>query len=235
MTIKGIIPLAFAAVMGCMHGGAQSEARSSTVSEADVGRLGPEQEALVDQARQALNVARDDLSRTRLRLQQAQNEEGNAKADQQAAAADQKVADAQQKMANDSRAPDALEKARQLQEKAKAHKQVADLHAEYADKLVDERKAEVQAAERQVKVAQARVEWSKLQALEQAKNPAATKYDAGRFQTAVNDAQGELDAAAHNAQSLEAQATTARQQWEQSQRRLQGAGSTNQTGTGSGQ
>jgi len=234
MRIKGIIPLAFAAVIGCMHGGAQSEARSSTVSDADVGRLGPEQEALVDQARQALASANDALSRTSLRLQQAQNEENTAKADQQAADADQKVADAQQRVANDSRAPDALEKARQLQEQAKAHKQVADAHLEYANKLIAERKAEVQAAEQQVKVAQARVEWSKLQALEQANNPAATKYDPGRFQTAVNDAQGDLDRSVQKTRDLEVQATAARQQWEDSQRRLQALGSSDQTGTGSG-
>jgi colicin import membrane protein len=234
MRIKGIIPLAFAAVMGCMHGGAQSEAKSSTVSDADVGRLGPEQEGLVDQARQSLAIARDALSRTSLRLQQAQNEEGTAKADQQAAEADQKVADAQQKLANDSRAPDALEKARQLQEQAKANKQLADLHAGYASKLIEQRKAETQAAEQQVKVAEARVEWSKLQALEQVKNPAATKYDAGRFQTAVNDAQGDFDKAAQNAQSLEVQATTARQRWEDAQRRLQAKRSSDETGTGSG-
>jgi chromosome segregation ATPase len=236
MRIKGIITFAFAAAMGCMHGGAQSEAKSSTVSEADVGRLGPEQEALVDQARQGLASANDALSRTRLRLQQAQNEEGTAKADQQAAEADQKVADAQQKVANDSRAPDALEKARQLQDQAKAHKQVADVHLEYANKLLDERKAEVQAAEQQVKVAQVRVEWSKLQALEQANNPAAAKYDPGRFQTAVSDAQGHLDTATQKARSLEAQATAARQRWEDLQGRQQahGSGDTDQTGTGSG-
>jgi hypothetical protein len=235
MRIKGIVPLAFAVVMGCMHGGAQSEARSSTVSDADVGRLGPEQEALVHQARQALVIATDALSRTSLRLQQAQNEEGTAKADQQAAEADQKVADAQQKVANDSRAPDALEKARQLQEQAKAHKQVADLHVEYASKLINERKAEMQAAERQVKVAQARVEWSKLQALEQVQNPASTKYAAGRFQTAVNEAQGQSDKAAQDAKSLELEATAARQRWEDAERRLQAnRGGSIETGTGSG-
>jgi len=233
MTIKGITPLALAAVIGCMHGGAQGEA-SSAVSEADVGRLGPEQEGLVNQARQALDGARDALSRTSLRLQQAQNEEGTAKADQQAAEADQEVADAQQKVANDSRAPDELEKARRLQERAAAHKQTADLHAEYAGRLIDQREAEVRVAERQVEVAQARVEWSKLQALEQAKNPAATKYDAGRFQTAVNDAQGELDEARQEALSLEVQATASRQRWEDAQRRLQAGGSGDQTGTGSG-
>jgi chromosome segregation ATPase len=236
MRITGLIALAFAAAMGCMHGGAQSEAKASTVSEADVGRLGPEQEALVDQARQGLASANDALSRTSLRLQQAQNEEGTAKADQQAAEADQKVADAQQKMANDSRAPDALEKARQLQDQAKAHKQVADVHLEYAHALIDQRKAEAQAAEQQVKVAQARVEWSKLQALEQANNPAVAKYDAGRFQTAVNDAQGNLDTATQKAHELEAKATAARQRWEDLQGRLQAHGSSegSQTGTGSG-
>jgi hypothetical protein len=236
MTMKGVIPLALAVVMGCMHGG-QGAARPATVSDADVGRLGPEQEGLVDHARQALDVARDALSRTNLRLQQAQNEQGIAKADQQAAEADQKVADAQQKVANDSRAPDALETARQLQEHAKARRQAADLHAEYASRLIAERKAEVQAAERQVDVAQARVEWSKLQALEQAGNPAATKYDPGRFQTAVNDAQGELDKAVQNARSLEAQANVSRQRWEDSVRRVQAQGGGYQpgtTGTGSG-
>ena len=232
MRIKGVILLAFAAITGCMHGGAQGEAKSSTVSDADIGRLGPEQEALVDQARQAQSVAKDALSRTSLRLQQAQNEEGIAKADQELAEADQRVADAQQKVANDSRAPDAVEKARQLQEQAKTHKQVADLHREYAKKLIDQRKAEVQEAEKQVKVADARVDWSKLQALEQAGNPAASKYDAGRFQTAVNDAQGDLDQTARKARELEVQATQARQRWEDYQRRLEARGS-GQTGTGS--
>jgi colicin import membrane protein len=232
MRIKGIVLLAFAAIMGCMHGGAQSEARSSTVSDADIGRLGPEQEALVDQARQAQSIAKDALSRTSLRLQQAQNEEGVAKADQELAEADQRVADAQQKVANDSRAPDELEKARQLQEQAKTHKQVADLHREYAKKLIAQRKAEVQEAEQQVKVAEARVDWSKLQALEQAGNPAASKYDAGRFQTAVNDAQGDLDQTARKARELEVQATMARQRWEDYQQRLEARGSS-QTGTGS--
>lgn len=234
MAIKRVIPLALAAVLGCVHMGG---AKPTTVSDADAGRLGPEQEGLVDQARQALDVARDARSRTSLGLQQAQNEQGIAKADQQAAEADQKVADAQQKVANDSRAPDALETARQLQEHAKAHQQAADLHAEYASKLAAERKAEVQAAERQVQLAQARVEWAKLQALEQAQNPAATKYDPGRFQTAVNDAQGELDKAQQDARALEAQANLSRQRWEDSQQRLQAEGGGYQpgtTGTGSG-
>ena len=230
MTTKGIIPLAIAAALACSHGRAQRGA--STVAEADAGRIGPEQGALVHQARQELAQATDAVSRATLALQQAQNEQGIAKADQQAAGADQKVADAQQKVANDSRAPEALEKARQLQEQAKAHKQAADSHAEYAAKLIDLRKAELQAAERQVKVAEARVEWAKLKSLEQAGNPAATKYDPGRFQTAVNDAQAELDKASQNAKTLEAQATQARQRWADSDCRLQG--DSGQTGTGSG-
>jgi hypothetical protein len=234
MSIKGVIPLALAAVIGCTHGGAQRQAKPTTVSDEDAGRLGPEQLAVVHQARQDLSLARDDLARASLRLQQAQNEEVIAKADQEAAAAAQKVADAQQKVADDSRAPQALDKASRLQEQAKAHKQTADLHADYASKLVDERKAEMQAAERRVDLAQARVELSKLQALEQARNPAATKYDASGFHAAVNHAQGELDKASQNARSLELEATAVRQRWEDSRRRLQASGgSSDQTGTGS--
>jgi hypothetical protein len=232
MSLKGVIPLA--AVLGCMHVGAQSGA-ASTVADTDVGRLGPGQEGLVNQARQALDGARDALSRTRLGVQQAQNEEGTARADLQAAEADQKVADAQQKVANDSRAPDAVEKAHRLQEQAKAHKLVAGLHIEYASKLLGEREAEAQAAERQVKVAQARVEWSKLQALEQAGNPAATKYDPGRFQSAVNDAQAQLDETTRDARNLEVQATAARQRWEDTRRRLSADAGSNPSSAGSGQ
>lgn len=231
MVRERITPLALAAILGCMHGGAQ---RGAAVSDADAGRLGPEQVGLVTRARQDVDVAQDALARTRLGLQEARNEEGLAKADLQAAEADQKVADAQRKVANDSRAPDALERARLLQEQATAHREVADLHLEYARRLVGEREAEVQAAERQLQVAQARVEWSKLQALEQAGNPAATKYDAGRFQTAVRDAEGDAAEAAGKAQTLAAQATAARQRWEDSLRRNPVDGRREQTGTGSG-
>jgi hypothetical protein len=232
LTTQRIIPLALAVVLGCMHG--QGE-RTATVSEADAGRLGPGQVGPVNQARQELDVATDALSRTRLRLQQAQREAGVAKADLQAAEADQHVADAQQKVAADSREPDALEKARVLQERATAHQHAADLHVAYAGTLIEERQAAVQAAERQVKVAQARVEWSKLQALEQVGNPAATKYDAGRFQTAVNDAQAELDQAQTAARSLEPRVTEARQRWEDSERRVQAPEDGGMpTGTGSG-
>lgn len=233
-TIQAVLPLAVvAAILGCMHGGARSDARLATVSDADAGRLGPEQGRLVNEARQGLDAARDALSRTTLRLQEAQNEEGIARADLQAAEADQRVAEAQRKVASDSRAPEALEKARVLQERATAHRQAADLHVDYARKLIGERQAEARAAERQVKVAEARVEWSKLQALEQAGIPAATKYDARLFQAAVNDAQRELEEATRNARSLEVEATAARQRWEDSRRRVQ-AGGDSQTGTGSG-
>jgi len=228
-----MIPLALAAGLACMHGAAK---KTSTVSEADVGRLGPEQQGPVNEARRKLDVASDALSRTSLKLEQARNEQGTAKADLEAAKAAQKVADAMQKVANDSRAPDALEKASRLQERAKAHGQAAGLHVAYAGKLLEQREAEVQAAERQVEAARARVEWSRLQALEQAGNPAATKYDAGRFQTAVNDAQREAEGAAQHARSLEGQATEARQRWESSRQRLEALGSSPaETGTATGE
>jgi hypothetical protein len=221
MKNKGIIVLLAACgpFVGCMHGGAQSQAKSSTVLDEDVGRLGPEQEGLVNQARHEAAGAKDALSRTKLRLEQAQNEQGTAKADQDRADADQKMADAQQKVADDSRTPEALEKAQGLQAQAKAHKQAAESHLDYASKLIDERKEEVQVAEQKVKVAEARVEWAKLRALQAAKNPAASKYDAGRFQTAVNDAQGDLDKSTLEAKELEFKATTARQQWVEAKNR----------------
>jgi hypothetical protein len=50
----------------------------------------------------------------------------------------------------------------------------------------------------------------------------------------VNDAQGDLDKTVQKAHHLEAQATAARQRWEDSQRGLRAQGSSNEMGTGSG-
>ncbi len=224
--------LALAAVAGCagMRGGARESAPAGQVSDADFGRLPQDQMSPVNEARQFVASARDEQGRAKLRLQEANQEAEMAKADQQAAAADAQRAAAHAKVANESREPAQLEQARQLQEQAQLHKSEADAHAEYAAKLAEARQAAVKAADDQVALGEAKVDWSKLQALQLANVPAAGKYDAGRFQSRVNDAQKRFDQDLQKARQLEGQATASQQRWQDLQKQLQARGGAVQTG-----
>ncbi len=219
--MTGVLGAAFLAT-ACAHGGVQGgKTGGETVSDADFGRLQAGQTGPVDEARQFLASARDESARAKLRLQQMQQEDDLAKADQQVADADAKRAEAQVRLANENREPAALESARKMTESAKIRHQAADARLDYANQLAAARQASVKAAERQVALGEARVEWAKLQALQQAGVPAATKYDAGGFQTRLNDAQKDFDTSMQKARELETQSTAAQQRWQDLQRQVQ--------------
>lgn len=216
------LALAALSVAACKHSqGVAEPATQTQLSEADVGRLRPEQMGQVQQARQFQARADDERSRASLRLQQAQHEVELAKADQEEASAEAKRADAQSKIANDSREPAQIERARSMEDQARLHARTADAHLDYANKLVEARRADVDAADKQVQLAKERVESAQLQAMRRANIPAATKYDAGAFQTRVNEAQRSYDEAKRNAQQLGDQTTAAQQQWQILMRQLQ--------------
>lgn len=205
---------------GCAHGTAQPPA----VAETDFGRLGPAQTAPVDEARHFVASARDELGRAKLRVQESRHEVEMAKADQTAASADAQRADAEKKSADQSRAPAELERTRQLQERATLHKAAADAHLDYASRLAQANDASVDAANKQVALAEARLEWAKLQALQQASVPAATKYDVSKFQSRVGSAQKSFDDALKHARDLHGQASASQQRWQDAQRQLQARG-----------
>jgi hypothetical protein len=201
--------------------GARETTASTRVPDEDVGRLDPSQTQPVERARQFRGSARDEQARASLRLQQAQHETDAAKADQEAAKADEQRAENQQKVANESRDPAELERARQTKEQAQLHKSMADAHADYAKRLVEARKASLDAAEKQVVLGDARLESAKLQALQQARVPAASKYDATKFDSQTNDAQKKFDESMQKARDLDAQAAASQRRWEELQRQLQ--------------
>ncbi|GEJ59471.1 hypothetical protein [Anaeromyxobacter diazotrophicus] len=227
--------IALALAAGCAtsgggHGGA-------TVSDADFGRLQVGQMGPVDQARQFLASAHDEQARAKLRLQEGQGEAQMAKADAQTAKAAAERADAQSKMANNSREPSQLELARSLKEQADVQQRAAKAHADYADKASAARKQAVAAADKQVALGEAKVELAKLQALQQAGIPAATKYDLTKFQQRVGEAQKDFDAALQKTRDEEAQATASQQTWEDARRQAQAQAvplGAPQTGTGTG-
>jgi hypothetical protein len=214
------------AVTGCASTGSQGQ----KVAEADVGRLGPSQMALVDEARQYVASARDELNRSKLRLQDSQHELVRAEADQQAAGAVATRAEVENKLASESRDPAQLERARRLQEQAQLQKAAADAHVDYAKRLNQANEASLDAANQQVQLAEARLEWSKLQAMQQASIPAASKYEAGKFQSHANDSQKSFDGALKRARELHGQADASQQRWRDAQRRLQARGGAIQTG-----
>lgn len=210
------------AAAGCA--GSRGAAQGPQVAETDFGRLGPAQTAPVDEARHFVSSARDELARAKLRAQDAQNELAMAKADQVEASAAAQRAGAEQKVADQSRAPAQLDRARQMQEQAKLHKSAADAHVDYVNRLIQANNASVDAANKQAELADARLEWAKLQALQQAGVPAATKYDGGKFQSRVGSAQKSFDDALKHARDLHGQASTAQQRWHDAQRQLQARG-----------
>ncbi len=216
-----VAALALAVTAGCAgaHGAAGPQ-----VSDADFGRLTPTQTAPVDEARRFVSSARDELARAKLRQQETAHESDLARADQQVAEADAKRAEVEAKAADQSREPAQLDRARQLREGASLHKSVADAHADYAKRITAANQASVDAANRQVDLANARLELAKLQALQQAGIPAATKYDASKFQARVSDAQKTFDQALQHARDLQGQATASQQRWQDAQRQLQARG-----------
>jgi hypothetical protein len=227
-TLVTFLALAAAACAGTR--GARESTAETRISEEDVGRLGPEQTGAVERARQFRGSARDEQARASLRLQQAQHEVEAAKADQQAADLDAKRAENQEKTASESREPTELEGARQMKTQAQLHKDVANAHVDYASKLVEARKASLDAAQKQVALGDARLEWAKLQALQQARVPAATKYDANKYQSQVNEAQKSFDDSMQKARDLDSQASASQRRWEDLRRQMQARGGATQTG-----
>jgi hypothetical protein len=221
-----------AAMAGCafMRGGAHESAPPAQVSEADFSRLAPDEMGPVNEAREYLASAREEQGRAKLRQQDTMHEADLAKADQQAAYSDEQRAVTQAKMANDSREPAQLEQARQFQELARLHKSEAEAHAQYAAKLAEARKADVQSAEDQVALGEAKLEWAKLQAMQQANVPAAGKYDPTGFQARVDNAKKKCDHSLQTASDLEGQASSLKQLWQDLQQQLQAHGNATETG-----
>jgi hypothetical protein len=223
MTRTTVATLLLGALAGCA--GSHGAAQGPQVADTDFGRLGPTQTASVDEARHFVASARDELARAKLRLQEARNELSLAKADQVDASADAQRAETDRKVAEQSRAPADVERSTAMQERAKLHKSAADAHVEYANRLIQANEASVDAANKQVELADARVEWARLQALQQAGVPAATKYDPNAFQSRVASAQKGFDDALRHARELHGQASASQQRWQDAQRQLQARGS----------
>lgn len=161
------------------------QAEFKPVSDADYGRLTPDQLGPMHAAREQLFAARDEAARSKLRIQQAENEVELARADQAMANAARENAKAEGNVARKSNAPEAKAKAQESAARAELQARSARAHVAYANQLGRARHEEQAAAEALVRVREAELEEAKLVSLSQAKIPAATKYDASLFAARV--------------------------------------------------
>jgi chromosome segregation ATPase len=205
------IAVAITAITACATSKAARE--TGQVSDEDFARLPPGQMGPVDQARAQLRKSQDDLARVKLQAQQVSHEDDLAKAEQTAADAKIQQAQAQLKMAQDRGDQKAIAQANRAVETAKLQRQAADAHLDYVNKLASARQAQVEAAQGRVGLMQARVEQAKLQALQQAGIPAASKYDPAVFRRNVADAEVAYSQAQGKARDQMAQAQASLQQW----------------------
>ncbi len=214
------------------------KAEFQPVSEADFGRLGPDQLGPVTAARDQVFAARDEVARAKLRLQQAENEVELARADQAMVKAAMQRAKAEGRIARKSNAPEAKAKAQEAAAQAELQARSARAHLAYANELGRARQAEVEAAEQLVRVREAELEQAKLQALSQAGIPAATKYDASLFATRVAEARKDHLEAESKARVRVADARKGENTWRtlhaQYEERVQGQGPATATGSGTG-
>src|SRR6266545_6925120 len=111
------------------------EPPSATVSDADLGRLAPEQMGPLQAARATLDEARDAVARARLRLQDSRHEEGWGNAERAQAEGDRLRAASELSAARE--AGDARQGARAAEraEAAALRAQAADARLEYGRRL----------------------------------------------------------------------------------------------------
>lgn len=222
------------AVSGCalfQHG---RNPKFEPVSDADVGRLAPGQMGPIDAARGQVFAARDAQSRTKLRLEESRHEAELAQAEQTAARADIERARAEQDAAASSNDPAGKARAQEAAVEAELHRRATQAHAAYAQRLLTARQAEVEAAGELIKVREAELERAKLNALAQARVPAAAKYPRAPFDAHVADAERDYQRRRAGAADALDRAEQTRNAWaaldQQYQVRLRSAPA--QTGTG---
>lgn len=94
-------------------------------------------------------------------------------------------------------------------------KEAADARHAYAEKLVDAREAAEEAAKSRVDLADAKLEHTKVVALQQASAQAGGQFRRSEFTERVADAQRKADDAERKARELEQDATKRQRRWEE--------------------
>jgi hypothetical protein len=210
------LALVLAVAAGCAGNAASSTSghESSTVSDADFGRLTASQTKPVDEARSELALARDELGRAKLGVVNDRHEGELAASDQATASADMGRAATETKIGKDSNEPGQMEQARDDTKTAQQGHEAADARVAYSQRLATSQAAEVTAAECKVDLMTEKVNLAKLRSLDEAAVPAAGKYDHAKATERVEDAQRAYDHATVAAAKASRETAAAKDHWQ---------------------
>ena len=192
------------AATACGHGGISDKVRDS-----DYAHLDPAQTANVQAPRAELAQAQDELTRAKVKLQEARQEKAVSDAEDKMTEASLQRAKAEDAKAKSLGDPALIERAKQLYDQAGARARAGEARDKYVATLIEAREADLAAAQRHVDLANAKVELAKLQALEAAKSPVVSQYDQSSFYDDVAKAQRKYDDARVRAAKLDEQAKAA--------------------------
>ncbi len=214
-TLVLVAAVAAASTLACRsapRSGAR-EQPTPTVSDADLGRLSPDQMGPVQASRATLDEARDAVARARLRLQDSRHEQEWANAEKVAAESDRLRAAAELSAAKEAGDQRLSGLASERAEAAALRSQAAAARLDYAAKLAQARDAEVRTGEARVRRAEWEVERAKLIALRQAGLPAASKYDPAPIERRIAEAFKAEEGARAKSRDLGVTARAAYDQW----------------------
>jgi len=210
MTMRVLVVSAALAFAGaCAHG----SARSDTVSDDVLARVPPDRMAEVNQAREDVNKAKDNLARENLRLNQAKK---------YVDVANNEVKVSEDQLNRDKAAQDAASYARNNQATtesqsamglAREREQVAQAHVKAANDLVAYAQARVNAAQKAVDLSNARLEQSKFKAVQASGDPAVKNIDGDAIAKRVEDTRVGLEQERNKVSQAKANAAASRSSW----------------------
>ena len=210
MTMRVLVLSAALAFAGaCAHG----SARSDTVRDDVLARVPPDRMAEVNQAREDVNKAKDNLARENLRLNQAKKYVDVA-SNEAKIAEDQLNRDkAAQEAANYARNDKAATQSQSAMGLARQREQVAQAHGKAANDLVVYAQERVNAAQKAVDLANARLEQAKFKAVQASGDPAAKNIDGDAIAKRVEDSRVGLEQERNKVTQAKANASASRSSW----------------------
>ncbi len=193
---------------------------AKTVSQTDLGSLQSSQLGPVDEAQAALSSARQAKAQAQQRLQQAQSSLKVAQPGQQSAQASIDEAEARLAQAKQGGDPAAIAQAKQALKVANDYKVEERDRVAYLQREIDAADAELSATEKRIDLAKAKLEQSRLEALREAKSPAANKYQGWEFDKAVADRGRDYASAKSEADKAQAKAQRSFDAWQLSKNQV---------------
>jgi hypothetical protein len=204
-----VVGAALAFVGACAHG----SARSDTVSDDVLARVPPDRMAEVNQARDDVNKAKDNLARENLRLNQARKYVEVAKNESKMAEDQLNRDKAAQDAASYARDNQAATQSQSAMGLARQRELVAQAHGKAAGDLVAYAQERVNAAQKAVDLSNARLEQSKLKAVQASGDPATKDIDGDAIARRVEDSRVALEQERAKVMQAKANASASRSSW----------------------